>query len=326
MFGGKSFNPDTDIPDLSGKVILVTGGNTGLGKETVLQMAKHKPLQIFLAARTPSKAEEAIAEIRAAVPSANLTFLPLDLTSLESVAKAATNFKAQSDRLDILFNNAGIMAVPPGTTKDGYEVQFGTNHVGHALLIKLLLPTLLETAKRPQADVRIVNLSSAGNALAPWKGIDFDDLALSKSGTWARYGQSKLANILYTDELAKKFPDITSASIHPGLIHTNVSTNVHSMALYDVKLTWLDAQLYTSNKESNAIVRYGLMVAGGLMMSDVPTGAKNQLWAAVSKDVVSGTYYTPIGVKGLRTPAAKSGPLAAQLWNWTEEELAKHGY
>lgn len=182
LFGGKSFNPEKDIPSLDGKVILITGGsscrhsatphsvltltgNTGLGKETVLQLAKHNPKEIFLAARTQSKAEAAIAEIKGAVPNANITYLPLDLASLPSVKKAADEFKSRSDQLDILINNAGIMATPYEKTKEGYEIQFGTNHVGHAMFTKLLLPTLLKTAEQPGADVRVVNVSSAGHMM-----------------------------------------------------------------------------------------------------------------------------------------------------------------
>ena len=157
MLWGKSFNPDLEIKDLSGKVILVTGGNTGLGKEAVLQLAKHNPSHIYLAARTPSKGEAAVAAIKEAVPSAQITYLPLDLASFSSVSSAVKAFTDQSKRLDVLMNNAGIMATPPQSTEQGYEIQvshsctarepnladnylkFGTNHMGHAvsLLVKL---------------------------------------------------------------------------------------------------------------------------------------------------------------------------------------------
>ncbi|KAH6984286.1 hypothetical protein BKA56DRAFT_614035 [Ilyonectria sp. MPI-CAGE-AT-0026] len=141
------FNPDKDIPNLSGKVILVTGGNNGLGKETVLQLSKHEPAHIFLAARSEAKALPAIEEMCKAVPdAAPITFIPLDLASFDSIKQAAASFKAQSSQLHVLINNAGIMGTPAGTTKEGYEVQFGTNYVGHALLTKLLLPMLDKNA------------------------------------------------------------------------------------------------------------------------------------------------------------------------------------
>src|SRR6266498_2184287 len=126
--------------------------NTGLGKETVLQLAKHNPAQIYLAARTESKANDAIAVIKSTVPNAKITFLPVDLTSFESIHKATSSFKASSPRLDLLVLNAGIMAVPNGKTASGHEIQLGTNHIGHFLLTKQLLPTLLSTAKEPTAD------------------------------------------------------------------------------------------------------------------------------------------------------------------------------
>ena len=223
MFGGgKTFNPDTDIPSLKDKVVLVTGGNAGLGKESVLQLAKHQPREIFLAARTSSKAEAAIAEIKEAVPDCRLTHLHLDLTSFASIKKAADEFVSRSDRLDILLNNAGIMAMPYSTTQEGYEIQFGTNHLGHALLTKLLLPTLLKTAEEPDADVRVINVSSEGHQLAPGPGIVYDQAELENWSTWRRYGQSKLANIYHARELATRYPTITATSLHPGVIITDL--------------------------------------------------------------------------------------------------------
>jgi len=205
-----SFNPDKDIPDLRGKVILVTGGNIGLGRESIYQLAKHNPSKIFLGARTKAKADATIAEIKKELPSANITFLDLDLASFASIKQAADTFEASSKRLDMLMNNAGIMACPAALTKEGYETQFGTNHVGHALLTKLLLPTLQRTAKEPGSDVRIINLSSSAHNWAPKGGLVFDAMKtdMQSYSTWARYGQSKVANILFNKELAKRYPSI----------------------------------------------------------------------------------------------------------------------
>ena len=119
----RPFSPDDDIKDLSQRVILVTGGNTGLGREAVHQLAKHNPSHIYLAARTPTKGEAAVAEIKEAIPSAQVSFLPLDLASFKSVSLAVEVFTSKSKRLDILMNNAGIMATPAGTTEEGYEIQ-----------------------------------------------------------------------------------------------------------------------------------------------------------------------------------------------------------
>ena len=139
---------------------MITGGNTGLGKETILQLAKHNPSRLYLAARTPSKAEAAIRDIKAVVPNANIAFLQLDLASLKSVKEASDTFPASSNRLDLLINNAGIMAQPAGLTCDGYELQFGTNHVGHALLTKILLPKLHQTSQQPGSDVYAADCTS----------------------------------------------------------------------------------------------------------------------------------------------------------------------
>lgn len=134
-------------------------------------------------------------------------------------------------------NNAGIMACPEGLTKEGYEIQFGTNHVGHALLTKLLLPTLQRTAKgAPEGSVRIVNLSSMGEQMAPKPdGIKFDHLKAPNSGginTWTRYGQSKLANVLFAKALAKRYPEIVSTSVHPGVVQTELTRGKTLPELY----------------------------------------------------------------------------------------------
>ena len=198
-------------------------GNNGLGLETCRQLAKHNP-HIYLAARTPSRAESAIADIIGTVPNANITFLQLDLASLESVKEAADTFNAKSDRLDVLINNAGVMALPASTTKDGYEIQFGTNHIGHFFLTKLLMPTLQRTAEGKR-DVRIVNLSSEGHRLPPRGGLVLKDARsdMASYSTWVRYGQAKLANVLFTRELARRYPAIKSVVVHPGGIDTGLS-------------------------------------------------------------------------------------------------------
>ena len=240
------------------------------------------------------------------MPDARITHLPLDLASFSSVAEAAKIFNSQSDRLDILLNNAGIMAVPVGTTKEGYEIQLGTNHLGHFLLTKLLLPTLQKTASsRPDVDVRIVNLSSIGHNMAPSGGINFDDTHLPNSSTWTRYGQSKLANILFTVEFARRYPNIKSVAVHPGFVKTD---------------------LFNSYSETNVLVRYAENVLSSIICKDVPSGAKNQLWAATAKDVVSGAYYVPVGQKNAGSKYAGDPELARRLWDWSEKEVGKYGY
>src|ERR1700712_795182 len=197
----------------------------------VLALAKHNPECIYLGSRSAEKGKAAIQEIKTQVPDANIQLLEIDLASLESVAAAASTFQSQSTRLDILINNGGIANVPPGITKDGFEIQFGTNYIGHFLLTKLLLPTMLKTAaesKTPDS-VRIVNLSSDGHyhALAP--GINFEDL--THGNAWTRYAQSKLANLLHAKALAKRYPTIISTSVHPGTVGTKIFEKMNSTVI-----------------------------------------------------------------------------------------------
>lgn len=302
------FSPATGIPGLAGKVILVTGGNNGIGKETVLQLAKHNPRKIFLAARTESKARDAITSIKSQTSQdVDIEYLPLDLTSLPSVKAAADHVISRSDRLDILILNAGIMAVPAGKTPSGQEIQLGTNHVGHFLLTKLLLPRLRKTAREPNSDVRVVSVSSEAWNMAPNLDTILSTEKLAATGTWTRYGASKAANIMFAAELARRYPALTSLSIHPGIIKTD---------------------LYLPNTESSLIMRYGSMVLGPLMFQSVENGALNQLWAsagAKKEELVNGGYYTPVGK--LRKPKWSTDAEAGRkLWEWTETELKAAGY
>ena len=286
--------------------MLILSGNTGLGKEAVDQIAAHNPAHIYLAARTPSKGEAAVASVKNLVSDVPITYLPLDLSSFDSIVSAVQSFKSKSDHLDVLMNNAGIMATPSDTTKEGYEIQFGTNHIGHALLTKLLLPTLLSTAEKPGSDVRIVNLTSEGHRLAPSGGIVFDQAKLKDVGPWGRYGQSKLSNILFAKELAKRYPSITSVAVHPGVIITN---------------------LYTPNAQTSFLMRIFVAVSGSFL-GKPSTGALNQLWAATAaKDELSnGAYYTPIGKPSSGSGYAKDDKLANALWEWTEDELTSNEF
>lgn len=305
-----NFEPDKHIPDLAGKVILVTGGNSGCGKETVLRLAKHNPGQLYLAARSQAKFDDAMKDVSAAAPNSNVKFLELNLSSLASVKKAADQVIAESDRLDILINNAGIMAHPHGLTDDGYEIQFGTNHMGHALLTRLLLPLMQRTASQTGSDVRIVNVSSAAHLFAMGPGIHFDKLKTSAAdtSTSALYGQSKLANVLHARELARRYPQILSTSIHPGRVETNL-TNV----------------MFDGNGFNGRFQKVFDSLAGQLT---VQQGALTQLFAATWKraDVKNGAYYAPVGKENAGSKNSRNEELAKKLWEWTEKELAEKGY
>jgi NAD(P)-dependent dehydrogenase (short-subunit alcohol dehydrogenase family) len=300
-----TFRPDTDIPDLSGKVILVTGGNIGLGRETILQLSKHNPAHIYLAARSKAKAENAIEELRKAVPDgAPISFLHLDLSSFESIKAAAETFLTDSSRLDILINNAGVMALPEGLTTEGYEIQFGTNHVGHALFTQLLLPTLEETAALPSADVRVVFVSSALEASAPKNSYQFDKFktAMPHISTWARYATSKLANIHYAYALARRYPRIKVMSLHPGVVYTNL----------------------TNSLSENYIIS-SIVKAGTYFFSvSVDKGARTPLWAATSPDAQSGVYYFAGAITGKGSRQSSDEKVQEDLWNWTQKELEPH--
>jgi NAD(P)-dependent dehydrogenase (short-subunit alcohol dehydrogenase family) len=287
-------------------------GNIGLGKQTIAYLAAHSPARIYLAARTASKAESAISDVQREVPSAVIEYLPLDLTSFASIAEAAAAFKSREQRLDILVNNAGIMMTPFGLTKEGYEIQFGTNHVGHALFTKLLMPVLLQTAKLPGADVRIINVSSAGMFAAPSGGLIFNQADLEKQYTWRRYGQSKLANILFSRELSARYPQITSVSLHPGVIITDLYNTFVSGPIMKIGL-WFYKQL--------------LPILPG-HFKDVKGGALTQTYlATVDKSKIqNGEFYMPVGKLSKGSSYSRDTGLARKLWEWTEEEFGKHGY
>lgn len=246
-----------------------------------------------------------MSKAKAAGPGVEVTYVECDLASLASVGGVLERFK--SSRLDILICNAGIMVTPPALTADGYELQFGTNHLGHALLIKRLLPTMLRTAEEPNADVRIVLLTSIGFHFHPRAGIVFDGLRTTQDfgafGPWIRYGQSKLANILYAAELARRYPAITTTSIHPGVVETGLVG----------RLGW-----------ANKLFVYATTLG---RLTRPEEGAYNQLWAAAGdrSQIINGAFYEPVGrLSKSHDKASKSEELAAELWDWTEKQLAQY--
>ncbi|KAF2273900.1 oxidoreductase [Westerdykella ornata] len=288
------------IPALTGKVILVTGGTSGLGSEIVLQLSQHNPEHILFTGRNHDGANRLIQTINSATQT-RVTFIPCDFTSLTSVKKAGDAIASAASRLDLVFCNAGVMAVPKGTTEDGYEIQFGINHLAHALLIEVLLPTLLRTAESPGSDVRIVFTTSLGFTFATT--IDFPHLRSEHDmgilGALKRYGQSKLANILYARQLAEHYPSIVSVSVHPGIVKTGMASRFSTFYRYFIKLATIGRQV------------------------SVTEGSKNQLWAATTgrESIKNGQFYEPVGKVGRRTSASRDDKLAAELWAWTEEQL-----
>ncbi|KAL8718897.1 MAG: hypothetical protein Q9225_004022 [Loekoesia sp. 1 TL-2023] len=294
-----NWNPDKELPDLSGKVIFVTG---------VHRLAEHHPEKIYFTGRDETRANDLIARINGTVPSANVVFIKVDMASLDSVKTAFEQFDLT--RLDILICNAGIMAVPPALTKDGYEMQFGVNYLAHALLVKLFLPLLLETAKLPDADVRVVIMTSLGYRMAPKNGVDFKNIKTTQDtgpgAPWMRYGQSKTADILLAKELAKRYPQITSTSIHPGVVKTGLVSNLTFGA--------------------KAVVYVGCFMQG-IKMIESDEGCYNMLWAAAGDKtgIVNGELYEPVGILSKTKSKARANPrLPGELWEWTEKALASY--
>lgn len=209
----------SDIPDQSGRTAVVTGANSGIGYITARELAR-KGAHVVLACRSEERGTAALDRLRSEVPGAQAEFERLDLGDLSSVRKFA-GARGSGERLDLLINNAGVMALPLGRTADGFETQFGVNHLGHFALTGLLLPRLLDT---PGA--RVVSVSSMFHVLSD---IDIADLNSERRyRRWIAYGRSKTANLLFIHELARKLAargsDVVAASAHPGYASTNLAT------------------------------------------------------------------------------------------------------
>jgi NAD(P)-dependent dehydrogenase (short-subunit alcohol dehydrogenase family) len=294
--------------------LTIRSGTAGLGYESVKALAAHCPAHIYFTGRNVSAADALMAEMKLLHPDLGLTFIAMDLSSLHSVKNAITNGFTH-DRLGILLNNAGIIAKPPILSVDGYEIQFATNHLGHAMLTRTLLPYLIKTARENDSDVRIVSNTSDGYELHRMitGGISFTDLDSGSTmnkwilGPWQRYGHSKVANILFTSELSRRYPQITSVVIHPGVVKTPMVTEMRGFVRYfNNTMCWLS----------------------GIKMMEPHQGAYNQVWCAAGArkgELRNGGFYRPVGydatddLKG----EASNVELAKRLWEWTEGVLEK---
>ncbi|KAJ8004867.1 hypothetical protein DPEC_G00140760 [Dallia pectoralis] len=274
---------------LRGKTVLVTGANTGIGKETCRDMA-HRGARVVMACRDLTRAARAAEEIRRATGNLNVIVRHLDLASIYSVRELAREFMASEDRLDILINNAGVMMCPKWLTEDGFETQLAVNHLGHFLLTNLLLGKL-----RSSAPSRVVNVSSIAH-----KGgeIHFDDLFFEKRpyNALASYRQSKLANVLFSSELARRMKGtgVTSYCLHPGVIRTELSRHVES---------WFP------------MMRAFFSASSMLLMKTPSQGAQTSIYCAVTPGLESksGCYFSDCTMTAV-APEGRDAAVARKLW------------
>ncbi len=297
---------EAQIPDQSGRFAIVTGATSGLGYETARALAANGA-EVVLAVRNEEKGENAIQRIRAITPSAKLEVELLDLASLHSIEAFCDRLLKRGRPIDLLVNNAGVMAVPTRhTTEDGFELQFGTNHLGHLALTGRLLP-LIRQGQSP----RIVSVSSLVHR---WAAIDFSDLQCEKNYRPMRaYGQSKLAVLLFAQELGRLSHrhdwGIFSAAAHPGFARTGLQTSGPN----------LGRETGTKERDGYSMIHF--------LSQDAASGALPSLYAATSPDAKSGAYYGPSGsfeLKGTPTVAKKSRraideATATRLWRISEE-------
>lgn len=275
---------EQDIPDQTGKVAIVTGGNSGIGYETVRILAQ-RGAHVILAARNAIKGEEAVAKILSENPSANVETQPLDLADLSSIGEFAGAFKERGIPLDFLINNAGIMAVPKGTTVDGFELQFGVNHLGHFALTGLLIANLLT-----QSGGRIVNVAS--NAHRQGRLNFYDLQSTHRYGRMRAYAQSKLANLVFTAELDRRLrrakkDDTLSVAAHPGMAHSNIGSNLNSESYFD------------------RIFEKGLKALSPYLVQSTLAGAVPTLRAATDPLATGGDYFGPSDRMQTQGPAVK---------------------
>jgi NAD(P)-dependent dehydrogenase (short-subunit alcohol dehydrogenase family) len=297
-----SFDPHS-LGNLSDRTIVITGANTGIGFEAARLLGR-AGARLLLGCRDPGRAEGAAARLRAEAPTAKVELVALDLADLASVRRAAATILDRAPIIDVLINNAGVMALPRRTTADGFEMQFGTNHLGHFALTGLLAPALLAA---PSA--RVVTVSSG---LHKRGRMDFDDLQGERSyDKWKAYAQSKLANLLFAYELERRLraagSRAKSLGCHPGYAATELQGRGPSM---------------TGSKIGSAIMSIG----NALLAQSAEAGAWPTVFAAVSPEALGADYIGPLGFAHMRgrpgrdrsTRRSRNEADAARLWEISE--------
>ncbi len=291
-----------DIPDLRGKAILITGANTGVGFEAARQLAPKGP-RLLLACRNRDRGREAVARIAEAEPEAKVELVQLDLADLASVRAAAERVRESAPVLDVLVNNAGLMAPPEQRTADGFEMQLGVNHLGHFAFTGLLLPSLIASEAG-----RVVTLSSPAHHMG---AIDFEDLQWERGyDRWRAYGRSKLANLLFCFELQRRLqvahPNVISLACHPGYAATQLQTE--------------------AARAKGGPVRWFLQVGTALFAHPAKSGARPTVHAVSAPGLVGAEYFGPgfprsSAVPRLKRPSARARDeaVARELWRVSED-------
>jgi NAD(P)-dependent dehydrogenase (short-subunit alcohol dehydrogenase family) len=291
--------------DLSGRTVFITGANSGLGQETARAMAAHGA-DVILAGRDQAKLDESVAAIKAEHPTAQLETITVDLTSLENIRAATSRARQRFHKIDILINNAGVMATPFHHTHDGFEMQIGTNHFGHFALTGELLPLIERGSAK-----RIVNLSSRGHHFAP---VDFEDPFFERRpyDPWIAYGHSKTANVLFSVGLEARYAvmGIHAYAVHPGGIQTNLGRHMteEMRAALMARVTSRDT---------------------GFQWKTIPQGAATSCWAATAEELegTGGVYCEDCHVAAVDDESATGGvrsyalnpSYADRLWALSEE-------
>ncbi|WP_049926299.1 oxidoreductase [Halopiger goleimassiliensis] len=295
-----------DVPDQTGRTVVVTGANSGIGLETTRELARNGA-SVIMAVRSVDRGEDAADDLREDVPDADLRVEACDLASLESVRSFADRI-ADAD-LDVLINNAGVMAIPRSETEDGFETQFGVNHLGHFTLTGLLLESLLERSD-DDPPARIVTVSSG---LHERGEIDFDDLhGEDEYDPWDAYAQSKLANVLFAYELERRLltadANAQSMAVHPGYADTRLQ--------------------YRGPEQRGSRLRVALnRVTNAVLAQSADAGALPTLYAATALDAEGGAYYGPGGFMNMRGAPERQASAdrsydeetARQLWRVSRE-------
>lgn len=305
-FGWASTTDDVlEGVDMNGLTVFITGANSGLGQETARAMAA-RGAHVIMAGRDQAKLDDAVAAIRAGVPDAQLDTITVDLTSLENIRAATSRARQRFAKIDLLINNAGVMATPFLHTADGFELQFGTNHLGHFALTGELFP-LIEAGEGK----RIVNLSSRGHHMGP---VHFDDpnFAHRPYDPWSSYGQSKTANVLFSVGLEQRYAvlGIHAYAVHPGGIETNLGRHMTQ----DMR----DALMARITSRDT-----------GFAWKTIPQGAATSCWAATAPELEGkgGVYCEDCHVAEVDDESASGGvrtyalnpSFADQLWKLSEE-------